>query len=61
MSQDKHHPTLCSTGRHGCWAYCSCGWSSKTYGTTTGAHLAFGRHLVSGEHISRVGLPEANR
>lgn len=42
----KHHPTLCRTGRHGCWAHCVCGWQSRRYTTVTGAHLAFGHHLV---------------
>lgn len=46
MTDAKHHPTLCATSRNGCWAYCSCGWRSETHGTTTGAHLEFGRHLV---------------
>jgi hypothetical protein len=51
LAEVKHDPGLMSAGRHGCWAACSCGWSSGTYGTTTGAHLAFGRHLVSAEHL----------
>lgn len=42
----KHHPTLLSTGRHGCWATCPCGWHSATWRTVIGAHLDFGRHLV---------------
>lgn len=41
-----HHPHLYSTGRHGCWCVCICGWTSDTYTTTTGAHLAFGEHLT---------------
>lgn len=40
-----HHPTLCRTGRYGCWAECVCGWESQVYTTVTGAHLAFGQHL----------------
>lgn len=48
----KHHPTLCSTGRHGCWSYCSCGWESGTYRTVIGAHLAFGQHLVTANHAT---------
>ncbi|MCW2899962.1 MAG: hypothetical protein JWO67_2227 [Streptosporangiaceae bacterium] len=48
MSAIKHHPNLMSAGRHGSWCSCPCGWSSGTYGTTTGAHLAFGRHLLDG-------------
>lgn len=43
----KHHVTLCTTGRHGCWAFCSCGWKSGLYRTVIGPHLAFGRHLVT--------------
>lgn len=43
----KHHPTLCSTGRHGCWSTCSCGWASRLWTSVVGAHLAFGRHLVT--------------
>lgn len=42
----KHHPTLLSTGRHGCWATCRCGWRSATWRTVVGAHLDFGHHLV---------------
>jgi hypothetical protein len=42
----KHHLTLYWTRRHGCWSGCACAWKSGTYTTTTGAHLAFGRHLV---------------
>jgi hypothetical protein len=53
MTDPKHHPNLYSTGRNGCWATCACGWSSETYGTVVGAHLAFGRHLLSGEHVTR--------
>lgn len=42
----KHHLTLYSTGRHGSWATCSCGWKSRTFVGNEGAHLAFGEHLV---------------
>ena len=42
-----HHPTLYRTGRHGCWALCICGWQSRLYTTTTGAHIAFGQHLTA--------------
>jgi hypothetical protein len=41
-----HHPLLTSTGRHGCWCVCSCGWRSRDYTTVSGAHYAFGRHLL---------------
>lgn len=41
----KHHPTLYTTGRTGCWATCVCGWKSITFTKTIGAHLAFGDHL----------------
>lgn len=44
--QMRHHPTLLSTGSHGCWSTCSCGWNSALWTTTTGAHLEFGRHMV---------------
>lgn len=46
-----HRPELYRTSRHGCWAACPCGWSSETYGTTVSAHLAFGRHLLTAEHL----------
>lgn len=51
----EHEPTIYRAGRHGSWAVCRCGWSSETYGGQQGAQLAFGRHLLTGEHISRVG------
>jgi hypothetical protein len=41
-----HHPGLYATGRHGCWARCSCGWESQLFTTISGAHLAFGQHLA---------------
>ena len=44
-----HHPTLCRTSGHGCWATCSCGWTSKILASTQAAHLAFGDHLVKVE------------
>jgi hypothetical protein len=44
--QAKHHPTLYSSGRYGCWATCCCGWGSRLYTTVTGAHIAFGHHLT---------------
>jgi hypothetical protein len=53
VSNIKHHAHLMSSGRHGSWCSCPCGWSSGTYGTVVAAHLAFGRHLVSAEHITR--------
>ena len=43
----RHDPALYSTGRHGCWADCTCGWKSGLYTTTTGAHRAFGEHLTA--------------
>lgn len=47
----RHHPTLYSTARYGCWSACSCGWLSSHstpggFRTVVGAHLAFGVHLV---------------
>ena len=44
-----HHPTFYSGGRHGCWAICACGWKSRTWTTTVGAHLEFGKHLIEGD------------
>ena len=43
----RHHPILYATGRHGCWGGCICGWKSRTWTTTVGVHLEFGRHLVT--------------
>lgn len=43
---EKHHPTFYVTGRHGCWATCSCGWKSATWREQTGAQLDFGQHLL---------------
>lgn len=41
-----HRPGLFSS-RFGAWCRCSCGrWESGLYTTVTGAHLAFGRHLL---------------
>lgn len=42
----KHEPQLCASARCGCWAICACGWRSRLYTTVTGAHIAFGAHLV---------------
>lgn len=42
-----HHPTLYRTRRHGCWASCCCGWTSRRWTSTVGAHLEFGTHLVA--------------
>lgn len=42
-----HHPTLYRTRCHGCWAGCSCSWTSRTWTSTTGAHLDFGQHLIA--------------
>jgi hypothetical protein len=45
-----HHPYLYWTARYGCWCHCACGqWKSGIYTTVTGAHLAFGRHLIKPE------------
>lgn len=44
----RHDPTLCRTGRHGCWATCTCGWESGLFTTVSGAHQAFGEHLLDG-------------
>lgn len=42
-----HHPQLYATRRNGCWSTCSCGWHSVIlYTSVTGAHIAFGQHLV---------------
>lgn len=43
----KHHPTLFTSGRHGCWAYCRCGWRGSLWTTVVGAHLDFGQHLTN--------------
>lgn len=43
----KHHLTLYATRLFGCWSSCSCGWGSGNCTTKVGAHLAFGRHLVT--------------
>jgi len=43
----KHHPLLLRGGS-AFWCHCSCGWRSGLHRTVVGAHLAFGRHLVSG-------------
>jgi len=50
MSEIKHHPHLMFAGRHGAWCSCPCGWSSGTYFSVVGAHLEFGRHLLTAEH-----------
>lgn len=42
-----HHAHLLSAGRHGAWCHCPCGWTSGTWRTVFGAHLAFGRHLLA--------------
>lgn len=44
----KHHPILYRAGRHGCWSECTCGaWASMyVYTRVTGAHYAFGQHLI---------------
>lgn len=43
----KHHPGLYWAGRHGSWSRCSCGWASQyVYTRVTGAHYAFGQHLL---------------
>lgn len=43
-----HHPELYRAGRFGCWSACHCGWRSRwSYTTVTGAHLAFGEHLLA--------------
>lgn len=42
----RHHPGLYAAGRNGCWSCCSCGWASRLYTTVSGAHLAFGQHLI---------------
>jgi hypothetical protein len=42
-----HEPCLYATTRYGCWCHCTCGqWRSRTYTTVTGAHIAFGTHLL---------------
>jgi hypothetical protein len=43
----RHDPTHYSTGRHGCWVTCTCGWRSATWTTIVGAELNFGRHLTT--------------
>ncbi|GGM53470.1 hypothetical protein ACFFX1_54875 [Dactylosporangium sucinum] len=44
----RHHPELYRAGRFGCWSACHCGWRSRwSYTTITGAHLAFGGHLLA--------------
>lgn len=43
----RHHlAMLAITSRYGCWSVCSCKWESGDYTTGTGAHIAFGMHLV---------------
>lgn len=44
-----HDLALHSTSRYGCWATCSCGWRSRRWTTTTGAHLQFGEQLLGGD------------
>jgi hypothetical protein len=42
-----HHPYLYAS-RFGCWCHCACGtWKSRLYTTVTGAHYAFGQHLLA--------------
>jgi hypothetical protein len=42
-----HHPAIYRARRYGTWGQCACGWiSAHTYTTVTGAHLAFGQHLL---------------
>ena len=41
----KHGATICTTGRHGCWAHCLCGWKSPLYTTAGGASIAFAEHM----------------
>lgn len=43
---ERHDPILASTGGHGCWTTCSCGWTSRRFVNVHGAHLAFGDHLI---------------
>jgi hypothetical protein len=46
-----HHPELYRAAQLGAWAWCRCGWRSHwSYTTVTGAHLAFGEHLLEVAH-----------
>jgi hypothetical protein len=43
-----HHLWLYATRRHGCWGECQCGgWRSRTWTSSVGVELEFGRHLVT--------------
>lgn len=57
----KHHPILYRAGRHGCWAECTCGqWHTKyVYTTVTGAHYAFGWHLIGRREVWSVKMGKA--
>lgn len=41
-----HHATVYSTGRHGCWSHCSCGWRSPVMTSTEGASVQYARHFA---------------
>lgn len=44
---NRHHPELYHARQLGAWVWCCCGWRSRwSYTTVTGAHLAFGEHLL---------------
>ena len=43
--EPRHHPTIYTTGAHGNWCECSCGWKSRRWQQVGGAHLEFGEHL----------------
>ena len=46
VETERHHPTICTTGRYGCWSYCSCGWISPTLRRAAGASLAWANHMA---------------
>jgi len=49
-----HHPFLAGCRRLGWWSVCRCGWKSRwSYTTVSGAHLAFGTHLLESAHAPR--------
>lgn len=44
----KHELFMLTASRRGCYAVCSCGWRCEVpYTTVSGAHLAFGQHLLT--------------